>query len=433
MKMYDLIEKKKRGKKLTAREIGYIVSEYTSGSIPDYQMSAFLMAVCFRGMDRAETLALTKSMRDSGDRLDLSYLEGKAADKHSTGGVGDKTSLIVCPIAASLGLKIAKMSGRGLGHTGGTIDKLEAIDGFRTTLSPEEFSSQVKEIGIAIVGQSGSLAPADKKIYALRDLTTTVDSVPLIASSIMSKKLAAGADVIVLDVKVGSGAFMKTKTDARALAAEMVEIGRGCGKRVRAVISNMDVPLGSAIGNALEVAEAVRILKGEIGGDLLELCLELAANMVSLSREIPIGEARVLARESVASGEALRVFRRWMQAQGAKDLSFIDHPDQLCPALREKTVLANGSGYLTAMNAETIGKAAALLGAGRETLEDRIDPSAGILLCKKTGDFVSEGEALAILKTSLSDSFEEAQAQFLSALKFGKTKPKEKPLIYGIV
>lgn len=433
MTMYDLIEKKKRGKKLTAKEIGYLVTEYTNGAIPDYQMSAFLMAVCLRGMDRAETLALTKAMRDSGDRLDLSALGGLAADKHSTGGVGDKTSLIVCPIAASLGLKIAKMSGRGLGHTGGTIDKLESIDGFQTTLSPEAFFEQVQTVGMAIIGQSRNLAPADKKIYALRDLTATVDSIPLIASSIMSKKLAAGADVIVLDVKVGSGAFMKTKADAKELAAEMVEIGRGCGKKVRAVLSNMDVPLGSAVGNALEVAEAVRILRGEEAGDLLTICLELAANMVSLAKHLPIEEARREAAQAVVSGRALEVFRRWMTAQGAKDLAFIDDPEKLCPAKYERTVCAKESGYLRAMNAEQIGKAAALLGAGREKLEDAIDPSAGILLFKKTGDFVAAGDTLAVLKTSSRASFEEAEAPFLDALRFGETKPKAKPLIYGIV
>ena len=433
MKMYDLIEKKKRGKRLSEREIGFLVSGYTGGEIPDYQMSAFLMAACLRGLDHKETFALTKAMRDSGDRLDLSYLGGLAADKHSTGGVGDKTSLIVGPIAAALGLKIAKMSGRGLGHTGGTIDKLESVEGFETTLSPERFSKQVQEIGLAIIGQSRNLAPADKKIYALRDLTATVDSIGLIASSIMSKKLAAGADVIVLDVKVGSGAFMKAKADAKALALEMTEIGRGCGKKVRAVLSNMDVPLGSAVGNALEVAEAVRVLRNEEKGELLELCLELAANMVSLAKNCPIDKARIMAAEAVTSGKALEVFRRWMKAQGAKDVSFIEAPDKLCPAERRRTVVARESGYIVSMNAETIGKAAALLGAGRETLDDRIDPSAGIMLLRKTGDYVRAGDPVAELYTSSAAAFEEAETAFCSALRFGAKEPRKKPLIYGIV
>ena len=432
MNMYDIIEKKKLSHSLSKEEIAFLVDGYTNGEIPDYQMSAFLMAVYFNGMNEEETAILTEAMRDSGDVLDLSEF-GNTVDKHSTGGVGDKTSLVVCPIAASLGCKIAKMSGRGLGHTGGTVDKLESIKGYKTALTSEEFSNQVHEIGITIAGQSGNLAPADKKIYALRDVTATVDCIPLIASSIMSKKLAAGSSSIVLDVKVGSGAFMKTPEEAEILAKTMVDIGEKCGKKVRALLTNMDVPLGNAVGNAVEVLEAVEILKGKGSEDLRELCIELSANMVSLCKDIDLNSAKEQVITALNSGAALEKFKEWMLFQGAEDVSFIDNPQLLCPAKFEKEILSDFEGYISHIDTEKVGRSASMLGAGRETLLDTIDFSAGIILNKKTGDFVKKGDVLALMKTSKEELFANAETSFKSALTFSDIKPKEIPIVYKTV
>lgn len=415
MRMYDIIEKKKHGETLTAEEIYFFVNGYTEGTIPDYQASALLMAICLRGMDAEETSVLTEAMCNSGEKADLSCFGGQAIDKHSTGGVGDKTSLIVLPIAASLGCIAAKMSGRGLGHTGGTVDKLESIPGYRTSLSPTEFREIAAETGIALVGQSGNFAPADKKLYALRDVTATVDCIPLIASSIMSKKLAAGADVIVLDVKTGSGAFMKTREDAQRLADAMTAIGTSHGKKCAAIVTDMDVPLGRAIGNALEVKEAVRLLK-EAGdpaavsdlADLKEVCLTLAAELVALclgkDRETALAECL----QSLESGHAYETFCKWIRRQGG-DLTFTEDPGHFCPAKYSAVFRAPQSGRITHMNAEEIGKAAAALGAGRIRKEDPIDFSAGILLEKKPGENVKEGEPVAVLYSSVTDDFSAAE------------------------
>ena len=432
MRIYDIIEKKRDGRPLDGEEIAYFVRGFTAGEIPDYQASALLMAIFLRGMDREELACLTREMMLSGDTLDLTRFGEHTADKHSTGGVGDKTTLIAAPIAASLGCRIAKMSGRGLGFTGGTVDKLESIPGYRTVLSPEEFESQVMETGIAVVGQSGSLAPADKKLYALRDVTATIESIPLIASSIMSKKLAAGSRNIVLDVKIGSGAFMKDLERGRELAETMVEIGKSCGRRVSAVLSNMDVPLGRAVGNALEVREAVEILQGRGDASLRALCVELAAQMVSLSFERGIDECRRDAAHAIDSGSALAVFRRWIEAQGG-DTAFVDDPATLCPAMIHHTLTASSSGFVSGVNASEVGRASMMLGAGRETVGDVIDPSAGILLLKKPGDRVEAGEALAELFTSDGARVPEAAAVLERAVRIGEDRPASQPLIFGVV
>lgn len=430
MRMYDLIEKKKAGGALTRPEIEFLVRAYTAGEIPDYQMAAFAMAVWFRSMTPEETAVLTDAMARSGDTVDLSRFGELSVDKHSTGGVGDKTTLIVAPLAASLGCRVAKMSGRGLGHTGGTVDKLEAIPGFRTTLTREEFLSQVERVGAAVIGQSGNLAPADKKLYALRDVTATVDSVPLIASSVMSKKLAAGARSIVLDVKVGSGAFMKTEADAGMLAREMVRIGTACGRRMSAVLTNMDIPLGAAIGNALEVAEAMEVLRGGGPADLAEVSLTLAAEMVSLSLGIPAEEARARAARALADGTAWQKACEWIAAQGG-DVAALEDVSRLPQAAVVRTVIAEREGYIAHMNAEEIGCAAMVLGAGRASKEDRIDPAAGVRLLKKTGDFVRKGDALAQLHTAYAEKCAEGARRFLAALTFAEEPPAPQPLVYG--
>lgn len=431
MRMYDIIQKKRDGQELSDAEIRFLVEEYTRGGVPDYQMAAFLMAVYFRGMTPRETTSLTLAMMDSGDTVDLSEFGDLTVDKHSTGGVGDKTTLIVAPLAAALGGVVAKMSGRGLGHTGGTVDKLESIPGFRTTLEREEFLRQVREIGLAVVGQSGSLAPADKKIYALRDVTATVDSVPLIASSIMSKKLASGAKNIVLDVKVGSGAFMKTLSQAEELARAMVDIGRLSGRRVAAVLTNMDVPLGHAVGNALEVREAVEVLSGRGPEDLAAVCLELAARMLTLARGWPYEESLEKARGALREGLALRKFREWVGRQGG-DTSFIDEPEKLGAAPYAAEFTAPKDGYVFSMDAELIGKAAAVLGAGREKAGDPIDHAAGILLRRKTGEPCEKGGTLAVLYTSKKEKLEEARAYLERAIVISPEKPQPQPLVYGV-
>ena len=432
MRVYDLIQKKKNGEELTPAELDFLVQGYTNGAIPDYQMSAFAMAVYFQSMTAAETAALTDAMARSGDTVDLSCFGDLSVDKHSTGGVGDKTTLIVAPIVASLGCKVAKMSGRGLGHTGGTVDKLEAIPGYKTTLTGEEFLNQVSEIGVAVIGQSGNLAPADKKLYALRDVTATVDSIPLIASSIMSKKLAAGSHSIVLDVKFGSGAFMKTEEDAAALARAMVDIGTECGRNVSAVLTNMDIPLGCGIGNALEVEEAMEVLRGEGPEDLRTVSVVLASHMVSLSLGITVEDAKVRVEDALDSGRARNTFRRWITAQGG-DGAVCDDPSVMKRSSIIREVRAPRDGYITHMNTEKIGEAAVVLGAGRTRKEDDIDPAAGLRILKKTGDFVQAGDVLAYLHTESEKSFREGESRYLDAIEFGENAPETMPLISRVI
>ena len=432
MRMYDIIEKKKMGESLTDDEIHFVIDGYVKGTIPDYQVSPLLMAIYFSGMDDRETAALTKAMMNSGDVVDLSEFGDATVDKHSTGGVGDKTSLVVAPIMASLGCKMAKMSGRGLGHTGGTVDKLESIPGFKTSLSPDEFFDQVRNTGLAIIGSTANLAPADKKLYALRDVTATVDSVPLIASSIMSKKLAAGAHNIVLDVKIGSGAFMKTEEDGRTLARKMVDIGKSFGRNIAAVVTNMDRPLGFAVGNSLEVLEAVSVLKNESRGDLRDICVALASNLLSLCYGWSEEESEARANEAIESGATLEKFKEWITAQGG-DASFVDDPSLLGKAEYTFEFKAERDGYISHMNAETIGKTASVLGAGREKKTDDIDHTAGIILKRKTGDYVKKGETIALFYTSKEESEKAAAEMFSSAVDFSDESPIEKPLVYGVI
>ena len=433
MNMYDLIVKKKRGGELAKDEIDWMIREYTAGRIPDYQMSAMMMAVCFVGMSAKETKDLTLAMAHSGDMLDLSAIRGIKVDKHSTGGVGDKTTLVLAPLVASLGVPVAKMSGRGLGHTGGTIDKLESFTGFHTDLTPEQFVRNVNTIHIAIAGQTANLAPADKKLYALRDVTGTVDQMSLIASSIMSKKLASGADGIVLDVKTGDGAFMKSLDDARALAEEMVSIGRLAGKDVSAVISDMDQPLGNAVGNALEVKEAIRTLKGQGPEDLEQLVLVLGSLMtVKAGKAENTEEAERLLRESLESGRAFEVFKAFIRAQGG-DPEEAEHPELLPSAAYQESVCAEADGFVSNIHTEEIGRICLLLGGGRETKESAIDLSVGLVLCKKKGDAVKKGEPLAVIHASDPGKLSEAKKRLLEAYEFTSQKPEAAALIKDII
>lgn len=432
MRIYDIIKKKRDGFELTKEEIEFFVKGFVDGSVHDYQASAFCMAVFFRGMNERETADLTLAMAHSGDTVDLSRFGDLTVDKHSTGGVGDKTTLIVAPLVASLGCVMAKMSGRGLGHTGGTVDKLESIEGFNTSLSPEEFFSQVEKNGIAVVGQTGNLTPADKKLYALRDVTATVDSLPLIASSIMSKKLAAGAHTIVLDVKCGSGAFMKTPEDAEELASAMVKIGNNCGRKTAALITNMDRPLGKNIGNSLEVIEAIEILKNKGPEDLREVCLSLATEIVALSKGISESRAREMTEEALISGKAFEKFKEWISSQGGNSL-WLENTELFPKAKYSYEIKSEYDGYITKTDAEKIGIASVILGAGRETKEDAVDMGAGIILRKKTGDKVQKGDTLAILCSDRESAFAPSESKFLSALEFSKEKPKDLPLIYRII
>lgn len=428
MRMYDIIKKKRDGGELSREEIDFFIKGYVDGSIPDYQASALCMAIFYIGMTEKETADLTSAMASSGDMVDLSFFGNLTVDKHSTGGVGDKTTLIVAPIVASLGCIMAKMSGRGLGHTGGTIDKLEAIDGFNTALSPEDFFNQVKKMGLAVVGQTGNLTPADKKLYALRDVTATVDSIPLIASSIMSKKLAAGAHTIVLDVKYGSGAFMKTPEDAEKLAGEMVKIGKNCGRNTSAVITNMNRPLGNNIGNALEVQEAIEVLSGKGPDDLREVCITLATQIISLSKNISLQEGRKLTEDALNSGKALEKFKEWITSQGStKELPQFKKADY------SYEIISPCDGYIVNTDAEKIGVAAVITGAGREKKDDTIDMSAGIILSKKTGDNVLKGDVIATLYSCDKNTFHSAEEKFLSALEFSQTPPNYEPLIFSII
>lgn len=432
MRMYDIIHKKRNGGELSGDEIRFFVEGYTNGSIPDYQAAAFCMAVYFQGMTEKETSELTLAMAESGDQIDLSGIDGFTVDKHSTGGVGDKTSLIVAPIIASCGGKVAKMSGRGLGHTGGTVDKLEAIPNFRTELTPDEFIKQVNNIGLCIVGQTGELAPADKKLYALRDVTATVESIPLIASSIMSKKLAAGSKGIVLDVKTGSGAFMKTVEESENLAKEMVSIGKSAGRSVTAVITNMDIPLGNSVGNSLEVIEAIKTLKGEGESDLTDVCLTLAAQMLCMVTGEDEKACYAMAKDAIDDGSALNKLCEMISAQGGNagvvdDFSLFKQPKHTVEISSER------EGYIEHTDAEKIGLASVILGAGREKKGDPIDSSAGIVLKKKTGDRVEKGDTLAIFYTDDESKIKEAKREFFEAFTFGNKKPPAQKLIYRII
>lgn len=432
MYMPELIRKKRDGGELTAEEISYIINGCVSEKVPDYQLSAFAMAVFFRGMTKAETVALTLTMRDSGDKADLSGISGVKVDKHSTGGVGDKTTLIVAPIVAACGVKVAKMSGRGLGHTGGTVDKLEAIPGFQTSISPQKMRETVESCGLSVTGQSGNMCPADKKLYALRDVTATVDSIPLIASSIMSKKLADGSDCILLDVKTGSGSFMKTLDDSRLLARTMVEIGRGAGVKTAALITNMDAPLGKAVGNSLEVIESVDILKGNTSGDLWTVCRELSCRMLMLAGIGDREKCAELVDEAVKGGEALRRFEMMVKSQGG-DVSYIENTSKFEKASFSREVYAPADGYITHMDSENIGLTAVLLGAGREKKEDNIDPAAGIVISAKTGDFVKRGELLATLFSNDKSRLDGAETRYLSSVSIGAQKPAAQPMILDYI
>ena len=429
MRMYDIIKKKRDGLALTEQEIHFFIDGYVKGEIPDYQAAAFLMAVYYKGMNLDETRALTFAVRDSGVTLDFSNIDGIRVDKHSTGGVGDKTSLVVAPIVASLGVKVAKMSGRGLGHTGGTIDKLEAIPGFQTDLSEEEFISIVNDLGVCIVGQSHELAPADKKLYALRDVTATVDCLPLIVSSIMGKKLAADDDCIVLDVKTGSGAFCKTVEESVRLASVMVDIGKSAGKKMLALITDMDRPLGANIGNSLEVIEAINTLRGNGPEDFTEVCIILATNMIYLAGKGTMEECEAMVKKSIEDGSALETLAKMVKAQHG-DNSVIYNPDLFPKAKYSREVKADKNGYIVRVDTEGYGIASLLLGAGRNTKEESIDFSAGITLVKKTGDKVEEGDVIAVLYTNDENRFPSAVDRFMKSTEIGAEKPEERPLVF---
>ncbi|MDE6052258.1 MAG: pyrimidine-nucleoside phosphorylase [Lachnospiraceae bacterium] len=433
MRMYDLIMKKRNGGTLSDEEIHFMVEGYTKGEIPDYQMSAMMMAIYFQGMNEDETLALTMEMAKSGDMLDLSDIRGVKVDKHSTGGVGDKTSLALTPMVAAAGVTVAKMSGRGLGHTGGTIDKLESFSGFSTAISEQTFRSNVNRIGIAIMGQTADLAPADKKLYALRDVTATVDNMSLIASSIMSKKLAAGADAIVLDVKTGSGAFMKTEEDSFALAHEMVRIGNGAGKKTIAVVSDMDQPLGYAVGNALEVREAIDTLNGNGPEDFVELCMTLGSYMlVAGGRAATTKEAERMLAEVIENGSALDKLAEFIEAQGG-DKELVYHPERLPQASIIQEIESPADGCIQKIVCDEIGVCSLILGGGRETKESEIDLSVGLVLHKKVGDTVRKGDSLATIYANDQAKLDAAKERFLQAYTIDRKPVEKKPLIKGIV
>lgn len=433
MRMYDLIMKKRNGGTLSRDEIFFMIEGYTKGNIPDYQMSAMMMAIYFNGMNERETAALTMAMAESGDQLDLSGIQGIKVDKHSTGGVGDKTSLALTPMVSACGVKIAKMSGRGLGHTGGTIDKLESFQGFSTSLSEEAFIDQVNRIGISIIGQTKNLAPADKKLYALRDVTATVDNMSLIASSIMSKKLAAGADAIVLDVKTGSGAFMKEEADAMLLAGEMMTIGKNAGRKMMAVISDMDQPLGNAVGNALEVKEAIETLKGHGPADFTELCMTLGSCMLMVA-EIAENEqqAREMLKEAVDSGKALDKLAELVEAQGG-DKRMVYETDLLPKASSITPLLSEKDGYVEKIQCDEVGICSLILGGGRETKESAIDLSVGIVLTKKVGSHVKAGEPLAYIHSNEEAKRLACEERLRKAFHIGDKVKKEGAIIHQIL
>lgn len=433
MRMYDLILKKKQGKELNTEEINWMIKEFTEGRIPDYQMSAMTMAICFQGMDKRETFDLTMAMRDSGDVLDLSRIDGIKVDKHSTGGVGDKVSLVLTPIVASLGVPVAKMSGRGLGHTGGTIDKLESFSGFSTEISEEKFMDSVNTIGIAIAGQTANLAPADKKLYALRDVTATVDQMSLIASSIMSKKLASGADTIVLDVKTGNGAFMQKEEDAIALAKAMVDIGNRAGKQTVAVITDMDEPLGNAVGNALEIKEVIEALHGDGPEDLMEVVYALGTQMLLLAKRAEDEEiARNLITESIQERKALKKFAEFIENQGGNREEIL-HPDMLPKARYVIPVLAEEEGCIERILAQDIGIACMTLGGGRENKESTIDHSVGIILTKKISETVKKGETLALIHANSKEKAVLASGLVKNAYQIAKEPAKKAPMVKCII
>ena len=432
MRMVDLIAKKRDGHALTTEEINFIVEGYTNGDIPDYQVSSLAMAIFFQDMNDQERADLTMAMVNSGDTIDLSAIEGVKVDKHSTGGVGDTTTLVLGPLVAALGVPVAKMSGRGLGHTGGTIDKLEAVPGFHVEIENDEFMRLVNENKIAVIGQSGNLTPADKKLYALRDVTATVNSIPLIASSIMSKKIAAGADAIVLDVKTGAGAFMKTDEDAKRLAEAMVRIGNNVGRNTMAVISDMSQPLGEAIGNALEVQEAIDTLQGKGPKDLEELCLTLGSQMVYLARQASsLEDAREKLIEVMNNGKALESFKTFLSAQGG-DASVVDDPSKLPQAQFKVEVEAKEDGYVSEIVADEIGTAAMLLGAGRATKESEIDLAVGLMLRKKVGESVKKGESLVTIYAN-RENVEDVKAKIYENMKISKEHVDAPTLVHGIV
>ncbi|RDV83963.1 thymidine phosphorylase [Ammonifex thiophilus] len=432
MRAYELIRRKRDGEKLSAEELEWLVFSYLEGEVPDYQMAAWLMAVYFRGLDVEETAHLTGAMVRTGQLLDLSGIPGIKVDKHSTGGVGDKTTLVLAPWLAAAGLKVAKMSGRGLGHTGGTIDKLESIPGFRAELTVEDFLNQLEAVGVAITSQSYALVPADRKLYALRDVTATVESVPLIAASVMSKKLALRTDALVLDVKVGKGALAKDLKMARELASLMVDIGKRAGRKVRAVISDMEKPLGRAVGNALEVEEAIATLQGNGPEDLVELCLFLGSQLMELAG---LAESEKEAREKLKrvweEGRAWEKFKEWVKAQGGK-VEAVENPSLLPQAPEELVIASPSAGFVEAVDALAIGEAARILGAGRERKEDPIDPAVGVILEAKVGDWVEEGAPLARLRVR-EKGVEEAKALVAQAFTLGNQPPPPKPLIYEVV
>lgn len=431
MRILDIIEKKRDGNELTREEISFFIKGYCDGSIVDYQAAALIMAIFIRGLNSRETAELTEIMADSGDKADLSEIPGIKVDKHSTGGVGDKTTLVIAPIVAACGVPVAKMSGRGLGHTGGTIDKLESIRGLHTSLSREQFIRNVNDIGIALAGQTGNLAPADKKLYALRDVTATVSSIPLIASSIMSKKIASGADRILLDVKTGSGAFMKSFEDSVALAEQMVSIGTHMGRKTVAVVTDMDAPLGNNIGNSLEVMEAIAVLQGLGPRDLETICLELAARMLELAEKGTIEQCRGLAQKAILDGSAMKKFGEMAIRQGAKVVPWEEGAME--HAQVREDVLAPFEGYIASIQSELVGKASMILGAGRLTKDSPIDYSAGIILRKKTGDFVQKGGILAVLHTSCAEKLQEAKKMLMNAYAISSAEPISRPLILTYV
>ncbi|GAA0481573.1 pyrimidine-nucleoside phosphorylase [Salinibacillus aidingensis] len=432
MRMYDVITKKRDGKALTKEEIDFFIEEYTQGNIPDYQASALCMAIFFQDMTEEERANLTMAMVNSGDTIDLSSIEGIKVDKHSTGGVGDTTTLVLAPLVASLGVPVAKMSGRGLGHTGGTIDKLESVSGFHVEMDKDEFIELVNQNKVSVIGQSGNLTPADKKLYGLRDVTATVNSIPLIASSIMSKKIAAGADAIVLDVKTGAGAFMKTEDESEELAKAMVSIGNQVGRRTMAVISDMNQPLGHAIGNALEVQEAIDTLKGEGPDDLTELCLTLGSQMAVLGNQAQtLDEARSKLEQNIRNGNALEKFRTFLESQGG-DGQVVEKPELLPHAKYKIELPARESGYVSGMTADEIGKAAMHLGAGRATKESEIDLAVGLMLNKKIGDYAEAGESLVTIHSN-QENIEEIKETLYKNIQIQKDSVNKPKLVRKII
>ena len=430
MRMYDIIAKKRDGKELSREEIEFFIDGYVNGNIPDYQVSALLMAIFFRGMTTEETSILTLKMAHSGDVVDLSPIKGIKVDKHSTGGVGDKTTLIIAPIVASLGVKVAKMSGRGLGHTGGTVDKMESIPGMKTAIDREKFFEIVNTVGASVIGQSGNLDPADKKLYALRDVTATVESIPLIASSIMSKKIAAGSDCILLDVKTGDGAFMKSLDDAITLAKAMVSIGEKVGRKTNAMITDMDRPLGYAIGNSLEIVEVCETLKNRGPSDLTEISIDLAADMLYLAGKGSIEECKDMAKQQIKNGNAFKKLKEMVKSQGG-DVSVLEDYSKFDQPAVEYKIIAPSSGYIYSMNTEQCGIASVALGAGREKKEDSIDFSAGIILTKKVGDPVLKGETIAKFYSSSLDKCKTAEKIFLNAITISDEKPNDIPIVHA--